>query len=136
MAGKLLTECMLQSVQSKEVALQPFFALEKVETAPDQFQVVSLVFASSKDTAKRPMQLQDICSSIRMNLQANPHNLPDTTESFRRYHVEQVAADIKESICRVSDTPFDAEANANIPTVDYEVSGLLSIPRSPFPGSV
>lgn len=45
-----------------------------------------------------------------------------TTDSFRQFHVEQIAADIKESICRVSDTLFNAEANANIPTVDYEVS--------------
>ena len=54
-------------------------------------------------------------------LQAKPLDLPHTTDSFRQYHIEQVAADIKESICRVSDTRFDAEANANIPTVDYEV---------------
>ena len=54
-------------------------------------------------------------------LQAKPLDLPLTTDSFRQYHIEQVAADIKESICRVSDTRFDAEANANIPTVDYEV---------------
>lgn len=61
-------------------------------------------------------------------LQAKPRSLPDVTESFRRYHVEQVAADIKETLCRVSDTPFDAEANANIPTVDYEVSNACFLP--------
>lgn len=49
-------------------------------------------------------------------------DFPNTTPSFRRYHVEQVAADVKETIGRVSDGPFDAEQNASIPTVNYEVS--------------
>lgn len=44
-----------------------------------------------------------------------------TTDSFHQYHVKQIAADLKESVCRVSDTPFDAVENANIPTVSYEV---------------
>ncbi len=35
--------------------------------------------------------------------------------------MEQIAADAKESICRVSDSAFDAEQNANIPTVTYEL---------------
>ncbi len=35
--------------------------------------------------------------------------------------VEQIAADVKESICRVSDSLFNEAENANIPTVSYEV---------------
>ena len=35
--------------------------------------------------------------------------------------MEQIVADIKESICRASDQVFDDSANANIPTVSYEV---------------
>lgn len=46
---------------------------------------------------------------------------PHTSPSFHSYHVEQVAADIKESICRASDTAFDEAANLNIPTVSYEL---------------
>ena len=45
-----------------------------------------------------------------------------TTASFKQFHVDQIAADMKESICRVSDGPFDAQENVNIPTVSYEVS--------------
>ena len=46
---------------------------------------------------------------------------PHLTESFRQFHIDQLVADIKESSCRVSDVRFDAEENANIPTVSYEV---------------
>lgn len=44
-----------------------------------------------------------------------------TTASFKQFHVDQIAADMKESICRVSDGPFDAQENVNIPTVSYEL---------------
>ena len=50
---------------------------------------------------------------------------PGTTASFRRFHVDQIAADLKESICRVSDGPFDAQENSSIPTVSYEVLAFL-----------
>ena len=46
---------------------------------------------------------------------------PHTSPSFRRFWVEAVAADVKEAVCRVSDTPFDAADNASIPTVAYEL---------------
>ena len=46
---------------------------------------------------------------------------PHTTASFKQFDMEQTAADIKETICRVSDAAFDAKENANIPAVDYEV---------------
>jgi hypothetical protein len=44
------------------------------------------------------------------------------TGSYNRWGVEQVAGDVKEAICRVSDSAFDPGENANIPTVTYEVS--------------
>lgn len=50
----------------------------------------------------------------------------NTTASFRQFHVDQIAADMKESICRVSDNPFDAQDNFNIPTVSYEVLHISS----------
>jgi hypothetical protein len=46
---------------------------------------------------------------------------PNTMASFRSYHVDQIVADIKESVCRVSDAFFDPRENANIPMVSYEV---------------
>jgi hypothetical protein len=56
-------------------------------------------------------------------------DLPGTTDSYRRWVVEGVAADIKEAICRVSDSAFNAEENANIPTVTYEAR-MLSVGAS------
>lgn len=47
---------------------------------------------------------------------------PKMTDSYNRWGVEQVAGDVKEAICRVSDSAFDPGENANIPTVTYEVS--------------
>lgn len=43
------------------------------------------------------------------------------TASYNSWAVDQVAGDIKEAICRVSDSAFDPSENANIPTVTYEV---------------
>ena len=51
-------------------------------------------------------------------------DLPGTADSYRRWTVEGVAADLKEAICRVSDSAFNAEENANIPTVTYEVCAI------------
>ena len=48
-------------------------------------------------------------------------DFPATTQSYRQHHLEAIAGDVKEAIGRVSDGPFDAEQNANIPTVNYEV---------------
>lgn len=46
---------------------------------------------------------------------------PSTTESYYRYMQRQVAADIKEAVCRVPDSNFDENAYANIPTTPYEL---------------
>lgn len=43
------------------------------------------------------------------------------TASFRAFHQEAVAADVKETLCRVSEAQFLPEENANIPNVSYEV---------------
>ncbi len=60
-----------------------------------------------------------------MLVQVQDIGLKGLTDSFCNFHVEQVAADIKESIGRVSDLAFNASENANIPTVSYEVRSLL-----------
>lgn len=90
LGGRLLSQCMAQSVQGKGVVIRPSYSIKRFEISPGQYEAQSL-------------------------------DLPHTSDSFNAWHVEQIAADIKESICRVSDTTFDAEANANIPTVDYEL---------------
>lgn len=47
---------------------------------------------------------------------------PLVRDSFRKFCVNQIAADLKESLCRVSDMTFVEGENSNIPTVSYEVS--------------
>lgn len=54
-------------------------------------------------------------------LEVVPVDAPGTTASYRRWCVEMIAGDMKDSICRVSDNAFDPEENANIPTVVYEL---------------
>ena len=46
---------------------------------------------------------------------------PGTTDSYRRWATGLVADDLKHSVCRVFDTLFDADANANIPCVQFEL---------------
>lgn len=58
----------------------------------------------------------------QLALQAHEVDAPNISASFKQFHVDQVAADMKESICRVSDGPFDAQENAHVPTVSYEVA--------------
>jgi actin-like protein 6A len=44
-----------------------------------------------------------------------------TTDSYRQFQVDSICEDIKHSICRVSEAPFNPEDNASIPTVSYEL---------------
>jgi len=55
------------------------------------------------------------------NFVAHPRKLTGITESYRMFHTINVVRDIKESICRVSEIPFDEGANATIPTIAYEL---------------
>ncbi|KAM3259698.1 hypothetical protein ACQJBY_051153 [Aegilops geniculata] len=48
-------------------------------------------------------------------------DFPNTTDSYRLYHMRTIASDIKETVCRVPDTPFDEVAYANVPTTSYEL---------------
>lgn len=55
-----------------------------------------------------------------------------TTKSYYGWGVEQIAADIKESVSRVSESPFDPAENASIPNVSYEVhpsAASCSLPK-------
>ena len=60
-------------------------------------------------------------------MQVKALDFPLTTDSYRQFQLEQIGADIKETICRVSDGPFDAEQNASIPTVSYEVCTVPAV---------
>lgn len=48
-------------------------------------------------------------------------DFPNTTVSYREYCRREIAADLKESLCRVSDQQFQDGENTNIPTVRYEL---------------
>jgi actin-like protein 6A len=48
-------------------------------------------------------------------------NFPHTSPSYYDFMKNEVLRDIKESVARVSDEPFDTDANANIPTLPYEL---------------
>ncbi|KAL3699170.1 hypothetical protein R1sor_017192 [Riccia sorocarpa] len=48
-------------------------------------------------------------------------DFPNTTESYKLYMQRAVAADVKESVCRVPDVLFEESAYANIPTTPYEL---------------
>ncbi|EFJ32170.1 hypothetical protein SELMODRAFT_266988 [Selaginella moellendorffii] len=48
-------------------------------------------------------------------------DFPNTTDSYRRYMQRVIAADIKETVCRVPDGIFDEHSYANIPTTPYEL---------------
>ncbi|BBN19194.1 actin-like protein 6A [Marchantia polymorpha subsp. ruderalis] len=48
-------------------------------------------------------------------------DFPNTTESYRRYIQRAIAADVKESVCRVPDGLFEESSYANIPTTPYEL---------------
>jgi actin-like protein 6A len=47
--------------------------------------------------------------------------LPDTTESYKLFCQRMIVGDIKDSICRVPDTPYDDKSYSNIPTTSYEL---------------
>ncbi|KAI4324637.1 hypothetical protein MLD38_030106 [Melastoma candidum] len=48
-------------------------------------------------------------------------DFPNTTESYKLYSQRVIASDIKESVCRAPDTPYDESAYANIPMTPYEL---------------
>ncbi|CAM6103996.1 unnamed protein product [Calypogeia fissa] len=48
-------------------------------------------------------------------------DVPHTTESYRLYMQRAIAADVKEVVCRVPDSPFEESSYANIPTTPYEL---------------
>ena len=77
LGGHLLTRCMLASVHSK-----------------GDLAIRPRYAFSRTEVAPGQFDVQDL-------------SFPDTAESFHAYQVEQISADIKENVCRVSDNVFD-----------------------------
>ncbi|KAJ6418465.1 hypothetical protein OIU84_001764 [Salix udensis] len=48
-------------------------------------------------------------------------DLPNTTDSYKLYSQRVIASDIKESVCRAPDTPYDEGSYSNIPMTPYEL---------------
>ena len=48
-------------------------------------------------------------------------DFPHTTASYAAYMKQEILRDIKHSVVRASDAPFDAESNVTIPTMPYEL---------------
>ncbi len=68
--------------------------------------------------------------ALLQSVQVQDIGLKGLRDSFCKFHIERVAADIKESIGRVSDSLFNANENANIPTVSYEVGKAVDFSMS------
>lgn len=62
---------------------------------------------------------------------------PKTHESYEEFMRRDIARDIRETTCRVSDVTFDVKANLNIPTVPYTLPDgtdiFLSVERFTVP---
>eukprot|EP00798_Chlamydomonas_sp_ICE-L_P024042 gene24042-9619_t len=99
--GQTLTKCMLRGMETKLPNIRPSFTFKRVDKGMGEFQVDEIP------------------------------GLEKTTESFKSYQVDQIAADVKESICRVSDGLFNEAENANIPTVSYELPDGTEISVGP-----
>mmetsp|Transcript_8166 Transcript_8166/g.20251 ORF Transcript_8166/g.20251 Transcript_8166/m.20251 type:complete len:447 (-) Transcript_8166:267-1607(-) len=46
---------------------------------------------------------------------------PNTSAGYRLFKQREIAADLKETVCRLSDSTFSEEENQNIPMVSYEL---------------
>ncbi len=77
LGGHLLTRCMLASVHDK-----------------GDVAVRPRYAFSRKELAPGQFEVEDL-------------SFPKTPESFRLYQLEQIGADMKENVCRVSDNVFD-----------------------------
>lgn len=62
---------------------------------------------------------------------STPVDAPGTTASYRVFAVAALAADIKETACRVHDSPFDAAANASMPTASYDLPDGTTLELGP-----
>ncbi|GMH38536.1 hypothetical protein BSKO_06420 [Bryopsis sp. KO-2023] len=63
--------------------------------------------------------------------EVEPVETPLVRDSYRRYCINQISADLKESICRVADSTFVEGENSNIPTVSYELPDGAEIQVGP-----
>lgn len=94
LGGQVLTECMQRVVQSKSIPIRPRYAFKRTENKQN----------------KGTFDVKDVTD-----------HKANTTESYHKWSVDQIVSDLKESVCRVSESVFNEEEHANIPTVTYEL---------------
>ncbi|CAH2036997.1 unnamed protein product, partial [Thlaspi arvense] len=102
LGGEFLTDCLLKSLESKGIKIRPRYSFKRKEVRAGEFQVLNFILGN--ETAN----VEDV-------------HLPDTTESYRLFCQRMIVGDIKDSICRVPDTPYDDKSYSNIPTTSYEL---------------
>eukprot|EP01111_Echinosteliopsis_oligospora_P011031 TRINITY_DN3539_c0_g1_i1.p1 TRINITY_DN3539_c0_g1~~TRINITY_DN3539_c0_g1_i1.p1 ORF type:complete len:381 (-),score=98.48 TRINITY_DN3539_c0_g1_i1:48-1190(-) len=107
------------------VPVQDGFALKKA--------IVSSTLAGNRLTEELQKVLQKKGHSIKPSFmitrkeirpsefQVKLKDCPNTSPSFMNFMVSNVVRDIKETACRVSETPFDEVASASMPTTPYEL---------------
>ena len=83
------------------------------------------VLTEQKGIVIRPRYLIDSKKEIRHGeYEVRLKDFPLTTNSYKQFMLNQIIRDLKESVCRVSDTYFNddyVKANVTIPTVSYEL---------------
>eukprot|EP00891_Asterochloris_glomerata_P009333 jgi/Astpho2/9333/fgenesh1_pm.00142_%23_5_t len=94
MGGAMLTRCMLSATQTLQ-------GHQRAEVRP-------------RYSLKR---VENAAGAYEVQQLDQPH----TTASFRQWHIDQIGNDMKENICRVAESTFNAVENASIPTASYEL---------------
>jgi len=91
LAGNILTNEYLKIIEQKDKLIRPHYMIE-----------------SKKEL--RPGQFE-----------VSLKDLSHTTESYRLYKIKEIVQDIKETVCRVSDSPIDDQSSLLIPSISYEL---------------
>nr|ADI46900.1 ARP4m [Volvox carteri f. nagariensis] len=107
-------------------AVQDGYVLQKTVTrtplAGQLLNHAAQAVADAKYTPLRPRFAFKRQETNPGEFQVVPQDISGVTNSFRMYHLEQLASDLKEGVCRTSETRFfEAEGVNPVPTVVYEL---------------
>ncbi|GFR43200.1 hypothetical protein Agub_g4238 [Astrephomene gubernaculifera] len=107
-------------------AVQDGYVLQKtVSRTPIAGQLLNHAAQAVADAKYTPIQPRFAFKRQQVQpggeFQVVPVDTTGVTPSFRAYHVEQAASDMKEGVCRTSETRFVQAEGVNVPTVVYEL---------------
>ena len=91
LGGQALSRCILAGVKARGAVVRPRFAFKRTEKTP---------------------------GGGDFSIEETP--FPNTHPSFRSYHIDQIAHDLKESVCKVHDSVFE-EGSSDVAGVSYEL---------------